>query len=345
MPTKPKKVRAVKKTVEAKVDLLTADQVAIKMVKWLVEPWITRAEVTLVVGAPNVGKSTFVAWLLRCANRPLVFPGREESLSSKTIPRWKEATVKLDRVGIMNDRDYRFPRDGSAVAEKALAWGCDLIVFDPIDSYYSDSIGENDGPGVREYLESLASLADLTGAAVVGIRHPGKDPANLLPGSRQWYAVPRNILALTPHDDERGVYVCSFFKDSNGGGKPPRRYTLQQAHPTVPRVFVWGEQVSEDADKLSRSAETATDRIKVTEACLLLYSLMREGVDPAVTEFVKQCQALGIGERSATHAKRLLGVRSRPMAHGGAWILVRPDGPWPDWLLAAFGGEKGVSPG
>jgi len=343
MGDKPKRTRAKKTVAVVAADSLTADQVEVKPVKWLVQPWITRSELSLIVGNPNVGKSTFVAWLLRFAENPVVFPGREESLSSKTIPRWKEAGVKLDRVRVLFDRDYRFPRDGAEIIRRCTEWGCDLIILDPIDSYYSDSISEIDGQAVREFLESLAMVADKTGAAVVGIRHPGKDPRNLLPGSRQWRAVPRTILQLAPHDDEAETYVCSFIRDSNGGGSLPWSYTLEQAHATVPRVFRWGKEVSREADKLTRSSESPTDRLKVVEACQLIYHLFTHGDDPTVQDFIRQCQALGIGERSRVHAQHLLGIRSRPADMGGAWVLIRHNPTWPDWLLQVSKNGNGVS--
>src|SRR5262249_40600876 len=137
----------------------------------------------------------------------LLFPGCEEDLESETIPRLIGAGADLNQVTIMDDHDYSLPTWKEKIADAAFESEAGLILFDPIDSYAGDNFNENDGPTVRTFLEAVVWIVHRTGVPVVAVRHPGKEKGNIMPGSRQWGAVPRRIIKMEENGDmpPRGV--------------------------------------------------------------------------------------------------------------------------------------------
>src|SRR5262245_4970845 len=92
-----------------------ASEIGKESVVWLWWPWIPRGMLTLIVGNPSVGKSTFLAGLMAMATggpsldatgrhkagRVLLLPGYEESFRVMTSPRLEAAKVRMDRVRVL----------------------------------------------------------------------------------------------------------------------------------------------------------------------------------------------------------------------------------------------------
>jgi hypothetical protein len=310
---------------------------------WHLQPWITRGELSLVAGLPSVGKSTFVAHLVSLASHALILPGCEESVGRATLGRLTANGVQLSRVRFLDDRVWQFPRDKQALARVATGWEAEIIVLDPIDSYMEDNASENDGQAVRPYLESLFWVAQETGAAVVGVRHPGKQVGNVMPGSRAWRAVPRQVSVLSKDGSLPPRYVLTLDKDSHGQDARPRYYSLTGATGTPKRFGLDGE-----LDAVETSISTTTDgpsgRMKVLEACRLLYHLFEVAEEPIVGEYVNQCRNLGIGEHARDDAKRVLSIRSSPSEKGGEWRMYRTLEGWPEWLVNSLRKPEGGVP-
>jgi AAA domain-containing protein len=311
-----------------------ASQVPAGMVHWLLRPWFPLDMLSMVVGLPGVGKSTFTAWLIGHAGTACILPGFEEVVEVMTIPRLVTNGVNLNLVRFLDDRPYRMPRDYATICRILTGWEAQLLIIDPIDSYMEESMNENIGPDVRSYLEAWAGVAKETNCAVVGVRHPGKDRTNVMPGSRQWRAVPRSIVELAADGGTPRRLHIRHYKDSLGQDAKPREYELK-GKPGEPKAFHMKGELDLSLNDLSLVASDPTGRTKVLEAAKLIKHMFEQEEKPLVNDLVKACKSLGIGEKARDDAKRLMGIVSVPFETGGKWHMVRKQKDWPVWLKDA----------
>jgi len=323
-----------------------ASEVTRRNVEWLIHPWLPRGMLTLIVGHPGVGKSTFLASIVAWettgrfpgqANqgkpgRVVLLPGHEEQFDVMTAPRLHRAGVDLDRVKFLDGGNLSLVRDRDRLTGIVDSFGATLVVGDPIDSYVDDGFSEDRGQDVRPLLEAAAGVGTDTGATVVFARHPGKDPNNILPGSRQWRAVPRVVVQLTSDGHVPPRYLISHFKDSLGTEAGPRRYSLLDDG-TGPRLFTFEEEVERSAEELAKAAGGPTGRYKLMAACQLIRWLFAEETAPTRSALGSKGREQGLGEDTINDALRLLGVKSVPgQGRDSPWKLVRTQDEWPAWL-------------
>lgn len=302
-------------------------------VSWLLEPWVPLSMLTLVAGEPNAGKSTLFAWLLSLPGRSIILPGEEERPELHLRPRLEANGVNLDNVKILDDHPYIFPRDKKVLAGIAKHWGANRIIIDPLDSYFPEGASENDGQVVRPFLESLGWVAYEAGVALIAARHPGKEAGNLLPGSRQWRTVPRQIveLAKVPGDDRRRI--IRLDKDGNNTGAKPRYFLLEPTKGKARRFQLEKEVDATDA-ALVREVEGPGNRWSVMLAGQLIREVFHDEEDPTVEELNARATKKGIGQKALDDAKRLLGVWCKPREKQGKWFMHRESKDWPEWCKA-----------
>jgi hypothetical protein len=299
-------------------------------VTYLVKPWIPFGCLTMIAGQPQTGKSSFAAFLVQQAQCAAILPGYEESVGTATIPRLEANGALLAGVLMLDDKPYRFPRDKKLIVKTMKEWGAILLVIDPIDSYMEDGKSENAGPDVREMLESFAWIADQTEAAVVGIRHPGKEVRNIMPGSRQWRAVPRSIVCLSMDASFPPRRFIVHDKDSHGNDARPCRYLLEGVS-GKPRRFVLGASVDAAVVTLSREVMDPTSRREVRKAGRYCRRLFETSPEPLVSDWKEECTKNGVSDRDRRDASRLLELDEKPGSVGGKWIMVFTLKEWPSW--------------
>lgn len=295
---------------------MLASQVAQKTVNWLVSPYIPRGMLTMVVGQPATGKSTFMAWLTSKASRVVVLPGHEEDPGLMLLPRLRAHSVNLNNVLILQGSHWDMPHKRDQLVRMVQGHGADLVVVDPVDSYISDGYSENDGQHVRAVLEAFAYVAQQTTAAVVGVRHPGKDPTNVMVGSRQWRAVPRAIVELLVDAGPPQRRIVRPYKDSLGQNAPARCFDLV-GRAGQPLVFQLRELVDPDAVELVKEVPDRIERSKIDQAVELLRRLLANGEVESRTVY-----AAGEAERLKDRTIRYAAEQLR--------LVTRRDGFGPD---------------
>lgn len=300
-------------------------------VEWLCQPWIPRGALTVVTGQPNAGKSTFGAYLMGMAARSVVLPGAEEQFEINALPRLKANRADPRNVLLLRDTAYTFPAHKERVARAVEKVGAQLVWIDPLDNYLGD-VSENDGQEVRAFLESLAWIGHQTGAAVVGVRHPGKLVANLLPGSRCWRAVPRMVLRLLYEPGPPEKRVCEPYKNSMGGDARPRYYDLIGEEGKA-KAFVWLDGADVASVDSMLNVTDKIERWKVDQAEELLGHLLAEG-EMESTEVYKAGDAERIDSRLMRRAAERIGVVIRRegfgKGHRSYWSLPGPTLATPD---------------
>lgn len=291
-----------------------ASSIVARKVEFLLEPYLARGMVSFLVGEPESGKSTVAAWMMRAARRTILLPGREENFESITLPRLLANGIRLDDVLVLDDGEWIMPRAREELVRVVKVWGADLVIADPIDTYRSESGSEDNGPHVREFLECWARIGNETGASILGIRHPGKDPGNVCPGSRQWRAVPRVIIELVPDPDGSGMGIIRKYKDSLGQDIATRRYKLDGL-PGEPRVFMPGNVVASlEAAALKETADRQ-ERSVLEECKVFLRDVLKDKPMEAA-EIYAMADKLKLSPRTLRLAAISLGITKTPKGFG-----------------------------
>lgn len=282
-----------------------ASSVQREEVGWYFSPFVPARCLTLVVGAPSCGKSSLGALLCTLSKRPAILPGNEEDIGCALVPRLAAAQVALERCLLLDGRSWSFPTDRAALQRALVAHGADLLWIDPIDTYVGEC-SENDGPGVRAALEALARVARESAITIIAARHPGKAAGNICPGSRQWRAVPREVIELRHERVPVTRRVVRALKDPYGRRAGAWTFTLE-GEPGAPPRWTLGAAVSEeDADTVG--ACDAVEAYMVAEAGKLLSRLLKDG--PQDSQWIyAECEKFRLHARTVRVAATRLGVK------------------------------------
>jgi hypothetical protein len=293
----------------------TLDAFTVRGVEWFLEPYIPRSMLSLVVGRPNTGKSSFLAYLISRSTRALYFIGSEEAFEVMTLPRLLANGVRPDQVRILDARDYQLPEAEAAMTREAKEFNADLIVCDNMNSHLGMLKSWNDPGEVRQALEAACRVAEKTGAAFVACRHPGQDGNNLNPDSREFRAVPRSIVHLQYDEGPPERRQISLNKDSLGQGKSQRDFTLE-GEKGKPPVFKLGEIPSIQGALLQPMDLHKLKVSKLQSAMELLPLLLADGKKDSGWIFTRLRQE-GIHEDTAYDASSKLGVVREREGQGG----------------------------
>jgi hypothetical protein len=245
-------------------------------VEWFLPPYVPRGMLTVVVGNPGAGKSSLFASLVAQAGFAYFLPG-EEDVNRHLLPRLRVHKYAPKSVYILTPEDgVLFPRDRERFIEWCKSDKADLIIFDPVDDYFDGSIDDNSHEHVRRLLRCLADVARETGAAVVICRHPGKDPTNVMAGSRAWGAFPRSIVELVKHEGPPEKRIIRPYKDSMGQDAPARYFDLIGER-RQPKVFRLGDVVEQSTLLETKEVPERAELLKIDQAEALLKRLLHKG--------------------------------------------------------------------
>jgi hypothetical protein len=192
--------------------------------------------------------------------------------------------------------------------------GTELVFVDPLDDYLAGSVEENHNLPIRRVLQCFTAAAEVTGVAIVVIRHPGKDPNNLLAASRAFSNHPRAILRfdlvqdaknlgiLQPHKPPLGRWSLPRYYELAGGDDEPKRFTL--------RDLVEPGRATEAVEVTDR-----IERSKIDQAAVLLRRLLAGGKEMESADVYKAAEAHRLKERTVRYAAERVGVVKRWEGH------------------------------
>lgn len=246
-----------------------------KKLEWFWEPWIPCGLLSIIVGQSGSGKSSLSAFLMSRARRSILFAGDEEDPELMVLPRLVLHGGRVNDVLSIEDGDWCMPRAEDRLIDLVRSWRAELVILDPIDSYKEDGISEDNGDAVRRFLESYKRIGQRTGAAIVGIRHPGKDPTNVMPGSRNWRNVPRSVVELVSDEGEGRQRIIRPYKDSLGQDADSRYFTLKGERGKA-RLFELGDPVARDEARVIKTVADPVERAEIERCKLFLLEVLTD---------------------------------------------------------------------
>ncbi|MBV9143433.1 MAG: AAA family ATPase [Pseudonocardiales bacterium] len=325
-----------------RVRLTPASAIRLRRVSWLWEGRIPTGAVTVVPGREGTEKSLLLAWLAGqitrgelpgCREgdpRAVVYAASEDSWAHTIAPRLHAAGADLDlvyRVDVeQNGRisQLTLPLDCARLATEISARGAVLLAADPLLSLIHSSIDTHRDRDLRTALEPLASLAESTGCAVVGLAHFNKsdstDALNLITGSRAFSAVARAVIAIA-RDTEADDGSCVLSQAKNNLGRldlPSLRYLIDsvtvatdEGPTSVGRVRFTGESPRSVTDILTAGHTDEESRAERHAAADWLADYLTQcGGQAPWGEIRTAARAEGIAPRTLQRARPRAGVSS-----------------------------------
>lgn len=343
--------------------LRAAADVRARPVRWLYRDLLPLGKVSVLAGAPGLGKSILSGWLAAMVSTgaapgdlerdpaDVLLASAEDDPEDTIKPRLIAAGADLERVQLVDLREegadglpaaglVQLPRDAAMVEEAVLATGAKLVVLDPVVAFLDADHSAYREQDVRAALAPLKALAEDAGCAVVVVMHlnkaDGADPLRRIGNSGAFTALARSVLLLgrDPEDEDGDGRVLAAVKGNvrpaSAGGLAlrlvPRRVAgdLGEAIDTAALEVVGESRVG--AEDLLGSAE---DRSALGEATVWLRELLADG--PVLArDALTAAGAEGHAKRTVERAKVALGVRR-----------IKLGGPGTPWAWALPGDEPG----
>ncbi len=322
--------------------------------EWVIEGWVLRRALNLIVGRQGAGKTTLAAYLVACVTTDRTFPSDEprppmraavlslEEPDDRIVARLKAAGAELQRVVLFGDvqdhdddgrpyrRRWQLPRDVGALGKAIEDHNIDVVVVDGLG--FSIAGDSHNYATVGSALAALAAEADRTDTAVIGLTHPPKgasDPVTAAIGSTAWTSIPRIsiVLGVDPEDETRRV---ARVAKTNYKEPPAGVSFILGSDEELEVGYVASIRLSNvTAEQLTAAPASAEEKGERAEAREFLHEHLADGPLRA-EDVVKAAGAAGISKRTLERARRDVGVVASRRADPQTGRMV-------GWLLALPG--------
>ena len=336
---------------EAILHLLRLSDVPYEEVTWRWRGRLPAGKLVILEGDPGTGKSWLSLAIATAVTRGQPLPGddgefepqnvllltAEDGLADTVRPRIEDMGGDLRRVFVAAlvdeaDGSERFPKLPvdlpaltAALDEAELGeGGYGLVIIDPLNAYLGGVDGNRD-IDVRSVLGPLASLAEVYGVPIVGIRHLTKGGRDRTiyrgAGSIAYTAAARVVLLVGINPDDETERVVVPVKNNLAALTPGVAFDLEGR-------FTWRGISNVTADQLLAPDAQPEERGTRAEAIEFLKDALANGPRPAA-ELQAQAQGLGIAPRTLKRAKADLNVISTSIYEAGvrgatAWVWSLP---------------------
>ena len=312
--------------------LISIGEIKAEEVKWLWYPYLPRGKLTIVLGNPGEGKTTFVlaviAALTRGETRPenektleplnVIYQTAEDGLADTIKPRLAAAGADCSRVLVIDESQQELTLCDERLEQAVQQTEAQLIVLDPIQAYLGDGVDMHRANEVRPVLKRVAAMAECTGCAVILIGHMNK-AQGLKSGYRglgsiDFRAAARSVLVVGLLKEDPTVRVVIQDKNSLAPEGKSIAFLLDGEH-----GFQWKGACDLSVDDVLSGGgrfQTKTTQMEEELERMLTRAMPAEAV-------LSRARELGVSERTLMIAKKNLGVISEK--RGGQWYWHLPE--------------------
>ena len=303
-------------------------------VDWIWEGRIARGKLTIVAGAPDVGKSQIGAYIAaRITKREhwsqgalapqgdVVILASEDSIEDTWVPRLMAAGADLDRVHFVKmvidergkRRTFNLQSDLDALGEKLNALQKpQLVIIDPITSYLG-KVDAHRTPDVRAVMEPVTALAESCRVGIFAVTHPPKAQAtamNAFTGSMAFVASARiAFIVIDEPKTERRLMLP--VKNNVGIKAQGRGYSIAAkivAENISAPYIIWDDapvDMTADQAIVAAAKHAKEGRRSLKDAIEFLRELLADGPVGA-TDVEEAATEEGISKRTLARAKKEL---------------------------------------
>jgi hypothetical protein len=339
---------------QAKIEIVRADAITPRSVRWLWPGWLACGKFHLLAGAPGTAKSSIGFSIAAVVTSGGMFPdgseapigsaliwSGEDDLDDTIVPRFMANSGDRTRLhfvtGARDEKGNPRPFDPAIdfpMLENAAKNIPDLrfILIDPVVSAVMGDSHKN--TEVRRGLQPLVDFAADTGAALLGISHytkgtSGRDPVERVTGSLAFAALPRLVMATAkptePGQPRRMVRAKSNIGPDGGGFEYDLvQIMIDQASGLMAQKVDWGAALEGSATALIAEVEAQDNPIRFSAldaAKAWLVEMLGTGT-VRVTFIEEMAKEKGHAWPTVTRAKTALGVVSiKQGSEGWAWHM------------------------
>jgi len=327
------------------VTVVLAD-VAAEEVRWLWPGRIPFGKVTVLEGDPGLGKSTVLLDLAARLSRGRTTPdghpmeqassillSAEDGLGDTIRPRLEAGGADCSRIHAMtavsqDDRSdsVTLPLHISALRAAIEEHQATLVVIDPLTAFLGSEVNSWRDHDIRRALRPLAEVAEMTGAAIVVVRHltkGGYGPAIYRGGgSIGIAAAARSVLLVARDPDDEGRRILAVTKSNLSVEARSLSFQVEEDGHGRSRVR-WLGTSHHRANELVAVAEDREAKSALEEAVELLTELLVDGPRP-VADVEEAAKGAGIAKATLRRARARLGIRSKPDGFAGRRLLILP---------------------
>lgn len=320
-------------------------------VEWLWPGRVPCGMITLLDGDPSLGKSTITIDLAArvTTGRPMPLtaaddskPGiigdvviltAEDHLAATVRPRLDAAGADVRRVHALTgvarpgdpDAPPVLPTDVAELETVIRDNKARLVIIDPLMAFLGADIDGYRDQDVRRALAPLAKVAEVTGAAIIIVRHLRKSAGSALyrgGGSIGIIGAARSALIVAKDpNDEQGRFMA-VAKGNLAPPAPTLRWRVVDAG-GVGRVRWDGVADGVTADDLAAPTipPTPEERDQVAQAATALRELLATGPMPTEQVEHKIKEQVGCSKRTIERARNAVGVVARRERDGSGQVV------------------------
>lgn len=335
--------------------VIRMNEVVREKIEWLWHKRVPLRSLTLFDGDPGLGKSTVIADLAARVSTGRPMPndmvGRppasviiftaEDHLASVLGPRLDASGADSSLVhvvkGVVTDADGAIDQAGlptnlDALRELIVETGALLVAVDPIIAYLDEHINSHSDQEMRRQIFApLATLAEETKVAIIGLRHirkAGGTAKHRGGGTIAFTGAARaaHFFGVDPDDPNAVVIACS--KTNHGRVPVALRYRVDGPEDGIGHIVWMGEAPDVTADQLA--GHEKHESTKTEDASEWLQEFLSDGAKDSRDVKVAS-EARGYGERPLRDAAEKVGVVKRRIGKAGPdqvsmWSLPTKDG-------------------
>ena len=300
-------------------------------VSWLWHHRIPFGKITILEGAPDVGKSHLTLALAALVSVGARLPDGgavergnvvlvtcEDGLADTVRPRLDAAGGDPDSVFVLSGFEKNggeemlpvIPDDVPAIRKVVEEVEAKLLIIDPLTAYLGEKVNAHRDHDVRRALAPLQRMAEETGCAVLVIRHLRKgatgDAISAGGGSIGFTGLARCVLLAAKDPDDQSRRVLAWTKNNLAPTQSSLAYRLHSGGGEWAHV-VWEGVSRYDANSLLEAARPDEEKGKTDQAVDWLLEYLTGGAMPAA-EVKRAGRVHGFSDRTIERARERAGV-------------------------------------
>ena len=316
-------------------------------VDWIWDGRIARGKITIIAGAPDVGKSQIGAYIASRITNGQHWPGAarahigdvvilasEDSIEDTWVPRLMAAGADLAHVHFVKmvidergkRRTFNLQSDLDALGDTLKAMPKpQLVIVDPITSYLG-KVDAHRTPDVRAVMEPVTALAESCRVGIFAVTHPPKAQGtamNAFTGSMAFVASARiAFIVIDEPETERRLMLP--VKNNVGIKAQGRGYSIAAkivAENISAPYIIWDDapvDVTADQAIVAAAKHAKEGRRSLEDAVEFLRELLADGPVDA-KDVAEAARKEGISKRTLDRAKDKLKVRSTKVDFEEGW--------------------------
>lgn len=340
------------------IEVVTADKIKPVPVNWLIPGWLAADHITLLAGAPGMGKTTLalaVATAVSTGGKwgsgdrvnfgdTILFTG-EDDLASTIIPNLMASGADRSRIhipqlveGKKDNKPYKRAFDPASDLDVLTDYmksvkNPQLVIIDPALALASKARDEYRANDIRKTLEPVQQFAKEHGVAVLCLTHflkrhnsTGSGVLDRVIGSQAWGAVARMVWAVDDTDAGKALFRAKSNLGPTEGGFSYDIHADDLGKGIKGKYISFGRPVEGNADDAFSGSEREAPKMTEAKQWLVKYFKENPGGMPW-DDICKEAKTASDitkttlrNARSALKSEGLIDTCKAAYSEGGKWI-------------------------